>query len=193
MTDTLYGFPITTMDMDSSYFITWKKVTLVIHNKNKKIPKVNELFIDIISNTGAKGEGIALLCHILRKFKQTPESGVNDTTIVRLFASGKCRDSACKSNVSINESRYSTKNMNLVNYYQRYGFEQESEDDFWMQTTLVKLLAKCQEGGFMSRQRSRQPRRSSRSIMSRQRSRQPRRSSRQPRNTRRNKKSRRNI
>jgi hypothetical protein len=74
MTETLYGFPITIMEMDNSYIITWKKVTLVIHNKTKKTPKENELIIDIISNTGAKGEGITLLCHILKKLKDDSDS-----------------------------------------------------------------------------------------------------------------------
>jgi hypothetical protein len=153
MTETLYGFPITIMEMDNSYIFTWKKVTLVIHNKTKKTPKENELIIDIISNTGAKGEGITLLCHILKKLKDDPDSGVNDETLVRLFASAKCRDTTCKSNLSINESRYSKNNMNLVRYYQRYGFEYTGS--LWIQTNINKILAKCQTGGFKRTRKSR--------------------------------------
>jgi hypothetical protein len=153
MTETLYGFPITIMEMDTSYIITWKKATLILQNKNKKTPKENEVLIDIISNTGAKGEGIALLCHILKKLKDDPDSGINHETLVSLFASAKCRDSAYKSNSSINESRYSKNNMNLVRYYQRYGFEYTGS--LWIQTNINKILAKCQIGGFKKTRKSR--------------------------------------
>jgi len=151
MSESLYGFPITVMNTEkNSYVYFWKNVGLAIQNN---FPSSKTLVIDTFANTGAKGEGKQFLCHILNKFKEDPSSGVDNDTIVRLFACADCKKNMENSNSSVNKSRYSTANIDLELYYNKYGFVKEKNDSSWMSTTIKTILTNCQRGGVRHKSR----------------------------------------
>ena len=151
MSESLYGFPITVMSTEKkSYLYFWKNVDLTIQNN---FPSSKTLVIDTFGNTGAKGEGKQFLCHILNKFKEDPTSGVDNDTIVRLFACASCKKSIENSKSSVNKPRYSAANIDLELYYNKYGFVKEKQDSSWMSTNIQTILTNCQRGGTRNKSR----------------------------------------
>ena len=145
MSESLYGSPITVMSNEKkSYLYFWRNVDLTIQNN---FPHSKTLVIDTFGNTGAKGEGIQFLCHILNKFKEDPTSGVDNDTIVRLFACASCKKIIDNSKSPVNTPRYSAANIDLELYYNKYVFVKEKKDSSWMSTNIKTILTNCQRGG----------------------------------------------
>jgi len=167
MSEILNGFPILAIDsknkngtISSIYF--WKEVNLTIVNQ---IPTgKNILLIDTFSNMGDRGEGALFLCHILTKFINDRESGVNKDTMIKLYPAAGCKESSYEFKPNLHKSRYSNNNMNLQRYYKRFGFVMESNTDACslMQVNIEEILRRCSIRGGSTRTKTRRSRKSRR-------------------------------
>jgi hypothetical protein len=115
---------------------------------------------------GDRGEGVLFLCHILTKFINDRESGVNKDTMIKLYPAAGCKESSYEFKPTLtNTRRYSNNNMNLQRYYKRFGFVMESNTDACslMQVNIEEILRRCSIRGGSTRTKTRKSRRSRRS------------------------------